>query len=379
MGSAEHGLRAHGGALAGELDALGIDPASVLDLSVNVNPYGPAPAVLAALRAAPVHLYPDPGARAVRAAIGAACGWDPAGVVFGPGASDLLWTLARALLRPGSRALAVEPAFSEWRAAAEAAGAEVHGWRTGPRGGFRLDAPAVATAARAAGAQVVYLAAPFAATGVAVRAAEVAWLAEALPGALLVLDESFGALSDGWEDLDTPLPANVARLRSMTKEHAIPGLRAGYLLVPRTPPWDPDLAAGGWDAPHALAAALEAGRPAWSTSALAQAAALAALGEGAFVAASRDRLRRDREETAAGLRALGLAPLPSAAPYLCFSVGSACRAARVRLALLRRGVLVRDCDSFGLPGHLRVAARPAPDRARFLTALALALASEGPV
>jgi histidinol-phosphate/aromatic aminotransferase/cobyric acid decarboxylase-like protein len=212
-----------------------------------------------------------------------------------------------------------------------------------------VDLDAVGEALARSGAGAAYLATPTSPAGLPVPASDVARLAQAYAGVLLILDESFLALSDRHADAELPLPANVIRLRSMTKEHAIPGLRAGYLL-----------------APAQLVAALEAARPTWSTSAPAQAAALAALGEEAFVAASRERLRQDREATRAGLERLGLAPLPSVAPFLAFPGDGAA----LRRRLLARGVLVRDCASFGLPGLVRVAARPHPERERLFAALA---------
>lgn len=340
--------RAHGGACAAELRAAGLDPASALDFSVNVNPYGPSPAVLAAIRAAPVDRYPDPTAALVREAIAARLGVAADRVVFGNGATDLLWTLARVVLGPGARLLSVEPAFSELRAAAEHAGAEVVAWRASPAEGLAVDLDAVLAAA--GDAALVALCAPTSPAGLPLPHAAVARLAERLHDRLVLLDESFLALSDRHEDAARPLPDHVVRLRSLTKEHAIPGLRAGFLV-----------------APAALAAALEAARPAWSTSAPAQAAALAAWADERFVALSRRRLREDREALADGLRALGLRPLPSVAPYLLFEVPGA---TELRARLLARGVVVRDCASFGLPGWLRVAARPGPDRARLLSALA---------
>jgi histidinol-phosphate/aromatic aminotransferase/cobyric acid decarboxylase-like protein len=341
--------RHHGGALAAELESLGLAPGEVLDFSVNVNPYGPCPEVVAAVRSAPVHLYPDPTAVAVRGAVAAETGACPDEVVFGAGAADLLWTLCRVLFAGGGAALAVEPAFSEFAAAAEAAGARTTGWRARAEDGFAPDLEAVAAAAVRVRADAVYLCAPTTPIGALVPLAGVTALAERLAAGIIILDESFLSLSDQAGEAALPLPANVVRLRSITKEHAIPGLRAGYLL-----------------APASLARAVEASRPAWSTSSVAQAAALAALGASSFVTASRERLRDDREATAAGLRALGLAPLPSVAPYLVFHAGDA---AGLRARLLRRRVLVRDCASFGLSGFVRVAARPAPERERLLDAL----------
>ena len=350
------GPRVHGGVLAGlggglavELAAAGVKPGEVLDFSVNVNPYGPCPAVVEAIRNAPVHLYPDPVATAVRQSIAARTAARVESVVFGSGAADLLWTLARVLLAEGSRALVVEPAFSEFRAAVEAVGATPCSWRARPEHGLTVDLAAVARRAERARAAVIYASAPTTPAGVAVPLAAIADLARRLPEVLVLLDESFLSLSDQSAEAALPMPANVLRLRSMTKEHAIPGLRAGYLL-----------------APPALARAVEAGRPAWSTSGVAQAAAMAALAAGDFVAASRARLRLDRQATAAALVALGLAPIPSVAPYLVFRVRDT---EGLRRRLLSHRILVRDCSSFGLPGFIRVAARPAPERVRLVAAL----------
>ncbi|HTP25161.1 MAG TPA: histidinol-phosphate transaminase [Anaeromyxobacteraceae bacterium] len=344
------GERVHGGALAGELAAAGIDPREVLDFSVNVNPYGPCPAVVAAIRAAPVHLYPDPKATLVREAIATRSGTPVEGVVFGSGAADLLWTLARVLLANGGRALVVEPAFSEFRAAAVAAGANIWAWRANPEHGLAVDLQAVGHMAACASVDAVYLCAPTTPAGVAVPLAGVAVLASHLPDSLVIVDESFLSLSDQSAEAGLALPRNVARLRSLTKEHAIPGLRAGYLL-----------------APPALARAMEANRPPWSTSSLAQAAALAALDAEGFVATSRQRLREDREATAGHLSALGHPPIPSVAPYLVFRTEDA---AGLRRRLLAHRILVRDCDSFGLVGFLRIAARPLAERERLAAALA---------
>jgi histidinol-phosphate/aromatic aminotransferase/cobyric acid decarboxylase-like protein len=345
--------RIHGGAAAQELAEIGIDATRALDFSVNVNPYGPCRLVVDAIRNADVHLYPDPAATAVREAIAAATGAPVEGVVFGSGATDLLWNLARVLLASGGRALVVEPAFSEFRAAAEALGGHPAAWRACPEDGLRVDLGEVARAARNAAAEVIYLCAPTTPAGIAIRLGEVVELARRLPDATVLLDESFLSLSDQSGESSQPMPDNVVRLRSMTKEHALPGLRVGYAL-----------------APAPLARALEANRPAWSTSSVAQAAALAALAADGFVAASREQLRQDRLATAAALAALGVAPIPSVAPYLAFQVPDA---AALRRRLLVHGVVVRDCASFGLPGFVRVAARPAHERARLVAALAEAL------
>jgi len=343
-------LRSHGGPATAELAALGLVAGDVLDFSVSTNPYGPAAAVLDAIRAAPVTCYPDPAATAARARLAATLDLPAERVAVGNGAADLLWALARTLLPAGSTVLVVEPAFGELRAAAEAGGARVLAWHARPEDGFRVDLDAIAGVARASGARALYLCAPGVPAGTAVPVADVAALARTLPDLELVLDQSFLALSERAADRDASVPDNVTRVRSLTKEHNIPGVRVGYAVA------RPD-----------LLAALERQRPSWSTSAPALAATIAACAEEDFVATSRTRLLGDRRQLETGLRALGLRPVPSSANFLIVPVGDAA-AVRPRLLVGRR-ILVRDCTSFGLPDHIRLAARPSADLARLLAAL----------
>jgi histidinol-phosphate/aromatic aminotransferase/cobyric acid decarboxylase-like protein len=339
----------HGGPDPDELASLGLGSVTLVDFSVNVNPYGPTATVVAAARSADLARYPDPRATAVRRALADRWRREPAGVFFAHGASEILWDLARLLARRGAPALVVEPTFSEFGAALSSSRARWTSWRPTLHQGLAVDLDAVSEQLGRSRAAAVLLTSPTNPAGAPVPFTRIAELARSHPDVLVVVDESFLSLSDCHADAELPLPANAARLRSLTKEHAIPGLRAGYLL-----------------AEPCLVAELEEARPAWPTSAPAQAATLAAMNEEQFVAESRARLSADREELRRGLSALGLAPLPSAAPYLTFDTGDA---AALRRRLLERGVLVRDCTSFGLPGMVRVAARPEPDRARLLAAL----------
>jgi histidinol-phosphate/aromatic aminotransferase/cobyric acid decarboxylase-like protein len=68
----------------------------------------------------------------------------------------------------------------------------------------------------------------------------------------------------------------------------------------------------------------------------------------------------------AALVDLGMEVLPSAAPFFLVRVGDG---AAVRLALLRQGILVRDCASFGLPAHIRICTRRPEENARLVAAI----------
>ena len=352
-------LRVHGGVDDAELTALGVDPATVVDASTSVNPYGPVPAVVRAIRDAAIARYPDPACTAARAALAGRCGVAPARVVLGNGATDLLWTVARVLLAPGDAAVVCEPAFSELAAAVVHAGATVVACRARAEEGFRDDPAVAVDLARRTGARVVALCTPASPTGTLVRAQRLAALAAATPDLVFVLDQSFLALCTHAEDSTAPMPDNVVCVRSLTKEHAIPGVRVGYLI-----------------APPALAARVASARPAWTVGSAAQAAAVAAVAADDAVAEVRARLLREAAALDGALAELGYPILPSETTYFVVRVGDG--AAFRRALLCGHGVLVRDCASFGMAAWVRVGARGGDDARRIVAgfaALAPAFAS----
>jgi histidinol-phosphate aminotransferase len=342
--------RVHGGASYDELAEIGLDLREIVDFSASINPYGPCPAVVHAVRACHFDRYPDPTAAALRRALATAHGIAPHRVVVGNGAADLLWTLAYLFVAPGDSVVISEPTFAEFRSAAIAVQANIVESRSSAAQGFAADIDAIETLAREKHAAVVYLASPNTPVGTRVPVERVAALAERLPGAVVVLDQAFVSLSDFPADDKVAVPDNVVRVRSLTKDHAIAGLRLGYLL-----------------ASAELAGRLEARRPPWMTSSVAEAAGIAAVRANLFVEESRALLRVDRDELAIALCEMGLAPFPSASCFLTFAVPNS---AALRRRLLLGGILIRDCASFGMPNFVRVAARPRADRERLVKALA---------
>ncbi|MCB9482971.1 MAG: histidinol-phosphate aminotransferase family protein [Dehalococcoidia bacterium] len=326
----------HGGLDERELRALGIDPASVIDLSANLHPAGPSDGVLDAARSARFDRYPSAGAIPLREAIARHEGVPTASVLPTPGATAAIHLLARALLRPGDRAAILEPTFGEYRAAIEAAGGCVEA--------VSMEPPSFAPPSTLPEATLAFVANPNNPTGACLERREVErWLS---PSRLLVIDAAYEAfVQGGWDAVDLVRDgANVAVVRSMTKLHAIPGIRLGYVVA----------------SPEVIVR-LERLQPSWSLDAVAQAVGPVALAEHprrveqlTATWAIRDRLR-------AALEGAGLELGPSRANFLLVRVGDG---AGVRSALLRRGVLVRDCGSFGLPEWIRVAVPRVEDEGR---------------
>jgi histidinol-phosphate/aromatic aminotransferase/cobyric acid decarboxylase-like protein len=144
-----------------------------------------------------------------------------------------------------------------------------------------------------------------------------------------VWDEAFYPLATGcWTRGD----AGSVVVGSLTKLFACPGLRVGYVLAPD----------------DALVARLRRRQPAWSLNGLA-AGAVPGLLERADLPGWAAAVAGLRADLAAVLGAAGLDAEASDANYVVV------RAPGLRNRLARRGVLVRDCASFGMPDHVRIA------------------------
>ncbi len=336
--------RVHGGA---DVDALlpdGDNARGLIDFSVNLNPYGPCQPVLDAARSVRLDRYPDMRARAARGAWAKHLSVPIEDLAVGHGAADLFWAIGRALLMPGDRVVIAEPTFSEMRFVARAAGATVERAISSGASAFDL----AGLVAQAKGARLLYLCSPNNPTGSIVRADTIRSLALLLPDVHIVLDQAFLSLSDNAADVALRFPDNVICVRSLTKDFALAGLRIAYLVA------------------HApLVERIERARPSWSTSASAQAAIVEAAQQDGFVRQCYARLRDDRAYLVRGLQALALAPEPSCTVYVLLPVGDAQQTCAL---LLTRGISVRNCTSFGLPAHVRVAVRPRADTDRLLDA-----------
>ncbi|RME25984.1 MAG: histidinol-phosphate aminotransferase family protein [Deltaproteobacteria bacterium] len=326
----------HGG--AAQLRARGLDPARIDDFSATLLPLSPPPPVRAAIAAVDPRSYPDPASTRLRKLLARRHGVDPAQVLCAGGSVALIRAIARTCLGPGDRALIVGPTFGEYAAGVRAAGGSVEEVCTD-----RVD--------RVLGAidrhrpALVFLCNPNNPTGHRWTADQVAAIAARAP---LVVDEAYMGFLQ-------PCPAPVMGpgrlvLRSLTKDHAMAGLRVGYALG------DPDLLA-------AVAHQLDP----WGLGSVAEAAAVAALSHPAPYRDAIAALWRERDRLAEAIAGLGLPVDVRAAPFFLVEVGDAAAASA---RLLESGLLVRDCSSFGLPHHIRISPQTPAAGDRLVAALA---------
>ena len=180
-----------------------------------------------------------------------------------------------------------------------------------------------------------------------------AFLETVPPQVLVVLDEAYGEYLPPAERCDTA--AWLARFpnllisRTFSKAYGLAGLRVGYGLG----------SAGVIDLLNRV-------RHPFNVNAPALAAAEAALGDEAFLARSYALNTAGMAQLAAGLAEMGVETVPSKGNFLLAKVGAA---ARINAELLKRGVIVRPVDNYGLPEFLRVSVGLAAQNARFLDVL----------
>jgi histidinol-phosphate/aromatic aminotransferase/cobyric acid decarboxylase-like protein len=340
--------RVHGGLDASELSALGLDARAVLDLSVNINPLGPHPAVLASIQRASVARYPQPWAAGARAALAGLCEVDSSQVVVGHGSTELIWSAISLCARDPRPLLIVAPTFSEPLLAASAYGVLCVEHRL--QLGEALDLNQLSRAIEQHDAQAVYVCQPNNPDGSCVPAAHLRELCSAHPACFFIVDQAFLSLSTRHEDLGLKFPDNVLLVRSLTKEHAMPGLRAGYAV-----------------SSAANIARLNAQRPSWMVSALAEAAIVEACAQHAYVARARALMLEQCAALADACRELGYRVVPSTTTYFVMHVGAADQF-RKRL-LARHAIAVRSCASFGCPDYVRIAGCATDRRLQLLAAL----------
>ncbi len=330
----------------------GLDRREVtLDFSVNSNPFGPPPGLLAHLNTLDLSPYPDPAYPAAHAAVANHHGVVPETAVLG-GAAELTYRLSACYLKPGRTVLVAAPGFGEYARAASLYGATVH-LRNVYAKGAEPDADRLVQKIQETHPTLVWLAQPNNPTGHA-------WGAEALGrvaaacrehDALLVIDAAYLELSHAAPEL----PDSAVRLYPLTKTFAVAGLRAGYTL-----------------APPRVAETLRRAAPPWSVSTPAAAAVVWCRSDAgrAFVRETVPKLLELREAFQTGLRELGFEVGDTRSSFFLVEVGDAGTfTARARDA----GFRVRDASSFGLPTCVRLAAGRREDNETFLAWLQLGL------
>jgi len=336
---------------------LGIDPAGIVKLASNENPFGASPRAIAAARTALERgqLYPDGACFSLRQKLAQVHGLGADQFVVGNGSNEIIELIGHAFIGPDDEVVMGRPEFVVYSLVTHLFGAravEV------PLVRFRNDLGALARAVTK-GTKVVFVASPNNPTGTANTEAELLGFARSLPESVIcVVDEAYTEFQESPPDL-RPLireGRNVICLRTFSKIYGLASLRIGY----------------GY-AGAEMAGLLNRVRQPFNVNAIAQAAALAALDDIEFTEKCARENRAGLRRLEEGFRGLGLEFVPSSANFVLVKVGDG---ASLFAALQGRGMIVRPLKSYDLPEWVRVTVGTAEQNERLLRELAAILKAQ---
>jgi len=312
----------------------------VIVLSANENPLGPGEQARDAYRAAAetLHRYPEGGAEELRRAIGRRFGLDSERIVCGAGSDELISLLIRAYAGPGDEVLQSQYGFLMYAISARTAGATpVLAPETNLTA--HVDTLLAHVTERT---RLLFLANPNNPTGSYLPAAELRRLRAGLrDDVILAIDAAYAEYADyadyeAGAELATECD-NVVMLRTFSKIFGLAALRLGWAY-----------------GPPAIIDVLNRMRGPFNTTAPAQAAGIAALGDDDHVRASREHNSRWLAWLTQQIGGLGLEVPPSAGNFVLVRFADKAKADAAFKALWARGIIARPMGAYGLPESIRV-------------------------
>ncbi|MEX1235389.1 MAG: pyridoxal phosphate-dependent aminotransferase [Roseovarius sp.] len=295
-------------------------------LGANENAFGPSPSAIEAMQkgAAEIWKYGDSSSFDLRTAIAARQGCKIENIVVGEGIDGLLGYLVRIMVAQGDAVVTSDGAYPTFNYHVTGYGGALH--KVAYRDDHE-DLPALMARAAEVDAKLIYFANPDNPMGNCVQGADIVAALDDLPdGCLLILDEAYVEFAP--KGIAAPVEINdprVIRMRTFSKAYGMAGARIGYALgaVP-------------------LIAEFEKIRNHFGLNRAAQAGALAAYEDDAWLAHIRQEVARARDEIARIAHDNGLTPLPSATNFVSVDCGEDGDFARAVLAgLTARGIFVR--------------------------------------
>lgn len=335
------------------------EESALIRLDSNENPLGPSPRALQALRLSlyELHAYPDDDCCRLRERLAAVHSLPFEQVMATAGSTQMLALLCQTLLAEGLNAVTSERSFVVYGMAVHATGAQLI---EAPMRDDRIDLTAILDLINEY-TRIIFLANPNNPTGTMLDADALDRFFAEVPGhVVVVLDEAYyeyaahfaerrkAKYSRSLEYLRQG--ASVVVLRTFSKVHGLAGLRVGYGLGPAE-----------------LLGYCARMKNTFSVSAVAQAAALAALDDQEHIARTVAHNAEQAGPLGVGLSELGYRVVPTWANFLYCDLGES--ATEVVAQLRKEGVSVRPLTAWGASNCIRVSIGTAEQNESLLTAM----------
>ena len=295
-------------------------------LGANENVFGPSPKAIAAMEAAASDIwkYGDPESHDLKAALAEAHGVAPENIAIGEGIDGLLGYLVRLIIAPGDKVVTTAGAYPTFNYHVTGFGGELH---TVPYVNDAESPELLLAKVREVDAPLVYLANPDNPMATVHDGARVQAMIDDLPeGATLCLDEAYIEFAPAGcvPEIDISHP-RVIRFRTFSKAYGMAGARVGYAIAHRD-----------------FVKSFDKVRNHFGMNRAAQAGALAALADKAYLVQTLENVRTAKARIAGIARENGLQPLPSATNFVAIDCGQGVEFAKAIVAALgEQGVFIR--------------------------------------
>jgi histidinol-phosphate aminotransferase len=340
----------HGGIDYTELNKTDVSLDTILDFSVSCNPFGPPPDIREALADTSIECYPDSESTELKQALAAKLNIATEKLIIGSGSTELIRLICTAYFEPNDPVLIPQPTYGEYEVACQLADTQILKQPVLKEPDFQLKADEITNLLQKHRPKAVFLCNPNNPTGHYMSREQIENVMSSYKDTLVILDEAYIAFTENaWSSQGLADHGNLVILRSMTKDYALAGLRLGYAI-----------------AAEPVISVLKRVRPPWNVNAPAQKAGILALNADSYLKECGSKIREARDFLTKELERLGLPPLLSQTNFFLVKVGNA---TALRQALLNKGILVRDCTSFGLPQYIRMAPRTLPECQKLIEAI----------
>lgn len=306
-------------------------------LSSNENPLGPSPKAVEAIKEAlaGIHRYPDGASTTLRGSLAELWNVPEKGILVANGSDEVFALLAAAWIGPGENAIGNRETFSQYRYAVHLFGAEMREISL-VDGTYDLEGMLNIVDKKT---RLIFICNPNNPTGTYRTHNEIAAFMDRIPeDVIVVLDEAYAEFADKADFPDSKellsKYQNLLVTRTFSKLYGLAGLRVGYAVG------NPELTSG----------ADRASMP-FNVNNLAQAAAIAALGDEAHREATLALVRTEKAFMAAQFTERGIFHYPTQANFVCFELEQ--EIAGLWEPIAKKGIAIRDLKSFGLPKMAR--------------------------
>jgi L-threonine-O-3-phosphate decarboxylase len=347
---AESGECQHGGKVREAVACFGSEP---LDFSANINPLGSPPLKdVISTEMEKLGQYPDNRYMEFREAAAAFVGVDVCNIVPGNGSSEIIRLFAETTLEEGDLAIIPFPTFGEYENQSRLFGAEIQRTNLGPTGQVDIDDSVLLDA------KAFFLCNPNNPTGSLLPKSKIVDLIKRCERCetFLLLDEAFIELSDPKQSVVCSAPETeyLVVMRSLTKSFGVPGLRLGFGVCN-----------------NLLTDIMNRARLPWSISSIASAAGVELFKHTDHLEKARNLIRTELAWLKCQLESLGMRPKESMVNFILVDIKPiGLSSGELVRRMMAEGILIRDCQSFGLgEGYIRVAVRNRDENTRLVDAL----------